>query len=194
MELQELREMTLNQFSRHWELNDRGHRSEHFAAVERCGLLVNERLDLGFDPRLIFMVSWFHDLFAWDREKHHELSAYWFLTSEHEVLRSFTRIERELMSHACREHRSSYVGEYTTDFSQLMAAADRGIPGNIEGMIDRAVKYRLDKGIDLDDPYGKAVAHVKEKFGRESKARFPDFYRKAFAAEIEEQHRLLDLL
>jgi hypothetical protein len=194
MELHERREMIVVDFSAHWQLNDSAHRFAHFAEVEKCGRYINEKLGLHFDPKLILLVAWFHDLFSWTRENHHILSADFVLTSQHPVFADLTDHERQLVSDGCREHRASFKGKYSGIFSQLMSCADRGYPGDVPSMLQRAVQYRQDRGEPEVGIREGAVAHLKEKYGTGGYAAYPLMYEQAFAGELEKQRKIIDSL
>lgn len=181
-------------FSLHWNLNDKAHRSEHFAAVEQCGNWINERKGYEYDPKLIVLVAWFHDLFAWERVSHHTLSAEFVLATKHEVFSDLTDSERLMVSQACREHRASYKGDYSSVFTQMMSAADRGFPGDVGDILNRAVLYRLHLGHGLDEATDGAVEHIKEKYGSAGYAAYPAMYQELFGAELARQRESIDAL
>lgn len=194
MNLDQLRDAIIEEFSSQWQLNDRGHRIEHFRAVEKCGNFINEKLGLGYDPKLIMLVAFFHDMFSFNqcRENHQLLSGLWIETSKHPTLEGLSPEEITLVANACREHRASFKGEYSHEFSMLMASADRGFPGKVEGMLERAILYRVDRGADEVSAREGAIAHLKEKFGSQGYAKYPKIYTMAFGDELENQRKLID--
>lgn len=194
-EILDLRNKIIEEFSPHWELNDKAHRIEHFLAVERCGNYINDTLRLGFDPKLILLVAFFHDLFAWSRHNHHLMSGDWVLQTDHEIFESLTSEERALVSAGCREHRASNKEPFTHAFAQLMSSADRGFPDpTLKGMVQRAIEYRLYRGANTEEARKGAVRHVKEKYGSRGYAVYPSFYEAVFKAELKQQRDLVDLL
>lgn len=193
----DLRKEIIEQFAPMWEANDRGHRREHFAAVEECGHWINEQMGLGFDPKLIVFMAWFHDLFAWDRNNHQEISALWILNTEHPLIEKYlNKDERKLVAAACREHRASYEGTYSHTFTEMMACADRGFPGDVKEMLERSMKYQLDKKLASTEEQARqmAVEHLKEKFGSNGYAKYPELYIKVFGQELEQQRLDIDTL
>lgn len=194
-ELDSLRQAIKMKFSPMWQLNDPAHREEHFAEVEKWGNYINDKLGLGYDPKLILFVAWFHDLFTWDRDNHHLMSAHWIeTTTDLLITANLDPEETKLVANACREHRASYKGEYSHEFCELMACADRGVPGDVTGMLSRAMDYRLHRGIDMCLAMRGAVEHMKEKFGSQGYARYPEMYIRAFGDELSEQRRVIDAL
>ena len=192
-----LREAFIKAFSAHYELNDPAHRVEHFMEVEFVGHYIQHVKGTKYNPDLITTFAFTHDLFAWDREKHHELSSFWVRTTEHPIIKGhFNEEERLMLSQACAEHRASYKGEYSSLFSQICACADRGHPGSVWEMIDRSCKYPLAKGLACGEREAleMAVAHVKEKFGTGGYARYPELYMEIFKKELKAQQEEIDKL
>lgn len=190
----ELREKIKVAFRPMWELNDPAHREEHFRAVEVAGNLINEKLDLKQDPLLIMYMAWFHDLFSWDRETHHIHSTQWFLNTQHELIKSLDSAQRRLVAGACFEHRASWNGKHSTVFSEMMASADRGVPGDVNAMLKRAIDYRLHCGFTEEEALKGATEHLKEKFGTGGYAIYPDIYLRAFGDELKKQQEEIDAL
>lgn len=193
-DLSNLREQIIVEFSPKWNLNDPAHRREHFLEVEKCGHYINQKLGI-FDPKHILFVAWFHDLFTWDRSNHHLMAAHWIRTSSHHILSHLSREgEREIVALACEEHRASFAGEYSNLFCELMACADRGFPGDVVSMLQRAIQYRRYRGYSEKESLEGAVKHLKEKFGSGGYARYPDLYVKVFEEELEKQQKEIDAL
>ncbi len=185
----ELRAQITVDLSRHWQNNDNAHRAKHFMAVQHCGELINARLNLQYDHRLIMMAAFFHDLFAWSRHNHHLLSAEWVKTTDYPMVVALSGEDRALLEHACREHRASFTGNFTTQFSELINAADREVPGDVEGMLNRAIHYRLAKEGPNRSTITEAIAHLKEKFGYNGYARYPAMYIECFDRELDKQRQ-----
>lgn len=167
-------------------MNDAAHRVEHFEEVNEVGQYINGVLGLGHDPKLILYVAFFHDLFAWSRKNHHELSGAFVKGTCHPLIEALTEEERVLVSQGCEEHRASFKGEFSSQFSELMNSADRGWPEDIDAMLERAIQYRMAKGESREEAYPESVAHLKEKFGKGGYARYPALYLEAFGEELEE--------
>lgn len=199
MDLDQLRNLIIAEFTPHWALNDGAHRIGHFAEVEACGNEINNRLDLGYSPKLIMFAAYFHDLFAWSRENHEEMSWLYTSTTDHPIFVELDKenpLFRELVAFACREHRASFTGNFSNGFSELISSADRGFPGDVQAMYNRSVQYHIDR-LKVTDPverHERVVKHLKEKFGTGGYARFPELYLMAFGSELDEQRRLIDAL
>ena len=187
----EIRDLIIAEFSPVWELNDKAHRIDHFKQVEACGLYINEKLCLGYDPMLIMLMAFYHDMFSWSRYNHHLMSGTWVETSKHPTLRHLSPLEITMVADACREHRASFTGNYSREFSELMASADRGFTGDVDSMVDRAIQYRLSRGYDQQAAHEGAILHIKEKYGNDGYARYPLLYKRAFGEEIEKQRAMI---
>lgn len=191
-----IKQQIIQDFSRFWELNDEAHRLKHFENVEKCGFAINDALGLGFDPKLITLVAFFHDMFAYSRHNHHLLSAVWVGSTDYPLIKQLEPDELFMVGLGCKNHRASYKGEFVGPFDELMNAADRELPGDVDNMVERAVLYRMGKGMSREDAYKPAVEHIKEKFGGQADAyaRYPKFYLDVFGDELTEQRRIIDQL
>lgn len=182
-------------YGKKWELNDQGHQQPHFRAVEECGNYINETLSLGQDPKLILYVAWFHDLFAWSRNNHHEIAFEWIKSTDCPIISQLTRPERETVAYACLEHRASGKGEdhrFHTHLSELMCAADRGFPTNAKALLARAINYRIEKGVSFNRAILEATEHVKAKYGTDGYAYYPKLYREVFGEALTLQRKEVD--
>ena len=184
---EEIRKEIIRDYSHLWELNDEGHRVEHFDAVYRCGIYLNDRLGGKYSQAVILMAAFFHDMFAWSRKNHHEMSATWISTTDFPIMRHFTPDERFLIAIGCEEHRASRKTPFTHEFGELISSADRGFPASAQELLARALRSRSKTGEDDLTKRVRAVAHLKEKYGVDGYARLPDMYREAFAEELKVQ-------
>lgn len=185
--IQEIKNQIIADFSKAWEVNDKAHRVEHFSNVEECGMYLADQLGLGFNRKLITMVAFFHDMFAWSRFNHHLMSAEWVMSTDYPLITRLSEQGRKMVAAGCREHRASNTDAYSCKFAELMASADREFPGNIENMVERAVLYRMNKGMTRDEAYGPAVDHIKEKFGLLGYCRYPNMYLSVFGDALQKQ-------
>lgn len=187
------RNLIIRDFSRIWEINDAAHRIEHFLDVEKCGNYINNKLELGFDPLLIMLVAFFHDMYAWDRHNHHLMSALWVETCDNKVIGVLSDEHRKMVAAGCREHRASGNQPFTCDFAEMMCSADRGFPTtDPEQLLKRALLHRMHThGLTEADARPGAIAHIKEKYGKGGYARYPDMYKRAFAEEFLAQQQAL---
>lgn len=190
MNIDQLRAAIIKEFSPKWEINDKAHRREHFEDVFQCGMHINDKLGLGYEPKLILFAAYFHDLFAWTRHNHHEMAFHWMTTTDDPlIIGNLNPSETMLVAWACNQHRASFTGSFKSQFCELINSADRGFPGNISAMLDRAIKYREHKFPDMgrDERRVGAIKHLHEKFGFTGYARYPAMYTNVFGVELEQQ-------
>lgn len=194
----QLRTDIIAAFSNHWALNDVAHRVEHFEAVFQAGCIINNHFEGIVDEESILIAAYFHDLFAWSRINHHQLSHNFIDGTDHPVLAEELRSKwkRENIALACLEHRASYKGAFSTPFCELINSADRGVPGDIAAMVERSRKYWLAYQPHLSDDERMAgvIAHIKEKFSSNGYARYPDMYKRVFGEQLELQRQAIDKL
>jgi len=190
------RDMIEKDFRFWYSTNDLAHRKNHFVDVENTALEINRRLDLGVDPFLIMLVAWFHDLFAWSRQDHHEKSCLWVLESGYPLLNTLSKSERSMVALACLEHRSTYSGKYSSVLSELMSAADRGNPNSsVELALERSINYQITaRGVNPVIARQDAIKHLKDKMGTNGYARYNGLYLLAFKEEIDKFRRAIDAL
>lgn len=186
-------------FGSHWALNDAAHREEHFEAVYQTGFHINEQTGWNWDPKDILFAAYFHDLFAWTRVNHHELSYHYFMSADHPVILGHydnNRRGRINVALGCLEHRASFVGEFTNGFAELINSADRGMPGNVQGLIQRCYDHRLTTmpNVSSDERMAAAIAFLKKKSGSKGYARYPDLYKQVFGEQLAEQQAEIDAL
>ena len=179
----------IQEFSQAWELNDRAHRVGHFDNVALAGIHINKKLGLGYPERLILVVAYLHDLFAWSRDNHHLLSEEFVRGTENHLLQKYCHSPEEfaMVSKACGQHRASFNGKFYNSFCELMNAADREAPKSLDSMIARAVMYHMDRNTTATFEEAQVVSehHMYEKFGREGYARYPMMYHQVFGADLE---------
>lgn len=190
------RDQIIKRFSRMWELNDEAHRIEHFLEVEKCGNYINDKLDLGYDPLLIMLVAFFHDMYAFDRHNHHLMSGEWVRSCDNSIICALDDTQRLMVAAGCREHRASGDKPFSCMFAELMCSADRGFPTtDPEQLLRRAIQHRMfHENMSEEEARPAAIAHIKEKYGKGGYARYPDMYKRAFAVEFEAQQDAIALL
>ena len=194
MHLDKLRDQVVADFTKAWAVNDSAHQIGHFSNVEECGNVINDALGLGYDPKLIMLVAHFHDMYAWDRGNHHLMSAHWVGTTDYKMIVELDPHDRYLVQLGCKHHRASFKGNFISKFDELMNAADREIPGNVDAMLERAIQYRIGKGSTREKAILPAIEHIREKFGDSGYARYPQMYLDVFADQLAEQRRAINNL
>lgn len=181
-------------FKAQYALNDEAHREVHFEEVFQTGVHINRTLDCGFDERLILLAAYTHDLFAWSRKNHHQLSNVFVKTTDHPTLAWLSRAERAMVAEACLTHRASYKGVFLGGFEELFNAADRGFPRGVKSLVDRAILYRQSLGFKgtHEELVADALVHIQEKYGTRGYASFPVMYYNCFEDELIKQRQQVD--
>ncbi|EMW1793769.1 hypothetical protein AAEP15_004653, partial [Salmonella enterica subsp. enterica serovar Chester] len=133
-----------------------------------------------------------------DRASHHIKAFNYVLDSAPILKRRFklTCDDVTEIAYAVLEHRSSHKGGYNSIVSEIVAAADRGIPSidEVKNYMYRSYLYARDHGKSITDSKFHAIRHVQEKFGRNGKSRVPEWYEKLFAKEILERQEYVEML
>jgi hypothetical protein len=180
----ELKSKLVELFNDSYQSNDPAHRVDHFDRVRDCGLYINGQLKFGYVTQLIYAVAYIHDAFSWCLDNHQSMSAHWVETTKNPIMDIFSGVERKMIADACREHRASYKGEYSSIFSELMASADRMIPVDALTLLERSVLYTEAQGHAPELARVLAKQHIKEKYGFNGYARYPKMYEEVFAIEL----------
>ena len=199
-----VRQEIIDAFAPHWALNDRGHQREHFEDVFQCAKHINDTLGLSHSEVDMLFAAYFHDFFAWSRVNHHEMAYLFMMSADHPVIVKYlgelegTRVSfaRHRVAWACREHRASYKGRFTGEFSELINSADRCFPGDVQRLLQRTYNHRLTTHPDLTEDERKklCVDHMKHKAGSKGYARYPDLYLRVFGEQLKQQQEEIDNL
>lgn len=195
--LDNVRRQITQDFQEAWSINDAAHRYRHFSEVEAVANYINHRQQLQVDCQLILYAAFFHDLFSWSRDNHHKLSAEWIRTTSYPLISSLLGEDRELVAGACEHHRASGIGMlFPSMFAELICAADRGWPGQINAMIKRCqAGYAGKPHLPSEEEVNQhVVMHLKDKFGTQGYARLPTLYTATFGDIIRQRQEIFDSL
>lgn len=194
-------------FGIHYLLNDPAHRTEHFHYVFFTGCHLNKVVKTPYHTLAVLLVAYLHDLFAWSRENHHELSHLFVVGTENKHIVEMMNMiaaenkngwdleeTRRQIAMACLQHRASFKGEFYSEFCELMNSADIGAPETVERTILRSLKYSLSKFPTLteEEHYERVASHMEEKFSSKGYLRLPALYMKCFATEVADFQRAMD--
>ena len=188
--INQIRQELVDAFSPHWALNDPAHQQEHFEDVFKTAMYINKDQHYFFDPVHILFAAYLHDLFAWSRKNHHDLSCEFVRDTDHPLILKYlpSQNERDVVAYACHEHRASYKGTFYSAFTAMINAADRGFPNDVPAMVERSRKYWLAKWPEMseDERMAGVIQHIKDKFGHGGYARYPDVYLRTFGGQVNE--------
>lgn len=186
------RQRVINKYSAQWATLDPAHRLEHFDNVFQTALKILEDVP-EIKPKVslneVFVASYFHDLFTWSRDNHHELAHKFIITTACPIVCELLsdKHARMRVAMACLEHRASWGSEPSSTLSALISAADRGIPKTADTLLQRSMVYTRANQPTLSEAEVRliSVLHVKEKYGRNGYARIPKFHLQAYQTEYE---------
>lgn len=199
-EINKLWERVLSHFRDFYRYTDSAHRLDHILSVKsnavRIAYLLNETQHL----KNVLVAVAAHDIFSTpaDRASHHIKAFNYVLDSAPILKRRFKLSSDDVteVAYAVLEHRSSHKGGYNSIVSEIVAAADRGIPTveEVKNYMHRSYLYARDHGKSVTDSKFHAISHVQNKFGRNGKSRVPDWYNALFAKEILERQECVEML
>lgn len=199
-EINKFWERVLSHFRDFYRYTDSAHRLDHILSVKsnavRIAYLLNETQHL----KNVLVAVAAHDIFSTpaDRASHHIKAFNYVLDSAPILRRRFKLTSDDVteVAYAVLEHRSSHKGGYNSIVSEIVAAADRGIPTveEVKNYMHRSYLYARDHGKSVTDSKFHAIGHVQNKFGRNGKSRVPDWYNALFAKEILERQEYVEML
>lgn len=165
--------------------NDLAHQIDHADDVCDLALKLNETLEVKEEVTLVIMAAYFHDIFAKDREVHHELSYNYVSEMQNEILSDLSDEDRKKVAMACLEHRSSFHDTFYSPISEIITSADRGYP-NLANNLERSKRFWISKH-EANEASAERHArdHMKEKYGANGYANYPLLYRRYFKRELE---------
>lgn len=177
------------------ESNDLAHQMDHMDSVYENAIDINKVLGLEVPEHHIAIMAYCHDLFTLHRDNHHLLGKKHILTTKAWFMEGINDVDKYRIACAIGEHRTSFTGEYTSIYSQLLASANRGKPLQIKDMLIRSFNYARSK---LKKGYGEsviyAISRIKEKFGSSGYTRYPTIYQSMYAKELKKRTNIIDKL
>lgn len=161
-----------------------------YTTVE-LGLLDDSRKEAIYRQALI--AAAYHDIFSHHRKMHHFMSFQYVMDNIELFVSQYGLNKMQIynVAYACMEHRGSWKGPYHSLVSEIVAAADRGIPGefNVTEALKRSYMFaRTTAGKMEAEAMEHSVAHIKEKYGRDGYGRVPDWYRHNWQMDLVLRH------
>lgn len=200
IEINKFWEQVIAQFRDFYRYTDSAHRIDHIQSVKSNAIRISYLMGESKHLKNILVAVAAHDIFSTkaDRASHHIKAFNYVLDSAPILKRRFklTCDDVTEIAYAVLEHRSSHKGGYNSIVSEIVAAADRGIPSidEVKNYMYRSYLYARDHGKSITDSKFHAIRHVQEKFGRNGKSRVPEWYEKLFAKEILERQEYVEML
>lgn len=164
------------------------HGVDHCDDVFNLMIKLNDKLSYGYSEEIIAFAAYIHDMYsdAENRKIHHILAHTYVLNRVDDLLKELSEDDLYLIANAVLEHRASYKGEFSSNLSTLISAADRGVP-DYDSHYNRSLVYN-------DGDHKEVIEHLVDKFGRDGYAtkKYPKFYSDMFKEELEEFWNRLD--
>lgn len=190
-EINTLRLRVLAQFKSFYFKTDAAHRIDHIRAVMSNAIRICHLMDYQEHLKLALIAIGIHDIYSTteDRKTHHIKAFDWTLNHKDALCKKYDLTYDDVLTiaYAVMEHRGSYRGErYNSVVSEIVAAADRGIPSieDIHQYLARSYLYARSHGKSVTDAKFHAIGHIQDKFGRNGYGRVPDWYQVLFAERI----------
>ena len=147
-----------------YEAFDKAHNRTHALTVISQSLKLAQHHDV--NVAMVYTIAAFHDTgLAEGREQHHTASAR-IVRSDKRLKALFTAEEIEIMADAVEDHRASSSNPPRTIYGKIVAEADRIIDSTT--IMTRTIQYGLSHypGLSEEGHIERAVAHIKEKYGK----------------------------
>ena len=175
-------------FKGFYDKNDVAHQIDHADKVCDLAIEINESLEHPYKNQVVMIAAYAHDMYSTVefRKIHHELAAHYVRCSNDEIIGLLSPIDRIKVADAVAQHRGSYTGELSSKLSEVISAADRGIP-DLEEMIERSLKYN-------NGNLEKVHEHMKDKFGSKGYAKYPELYEEYFGEVLNTMRKQIDSL
>ncbi|MBR5299627.1 MAG: HD domain-containing protein [Bacteroidales bacterium] len=148
---------------------DSAHREDHANTVISQAMELLDRMPEGYadvDREILFVAAACHDIgLANGRDRHH-LDSGVMIRSNPKLKEWFSEEQIEIIAQAAEDHRASGKSAPRSIYGMLVAEADRVIDGKT--IIRRTIQFGLNNypDLDRDGHIERAVAHLKEKYGR----------------------------
>ena len=180
-EMINFRDKVREYYKPYYENSDKAHLIDHPDDVCDLALRINKE----YNEKLVILASYLHDMFNREaRDVHQKLAYEYVLKSEDKFLNQLSKEERLLVAHAVLEHRGSFKGKFFSKLSAIISSADRGLP-DLDYIVRRSMNFNNANANDVYD-------HIKDKYGTEGYAKYPDVYREIFSNELRAFKKLAD--
>ncbi len=201
IEVRKLHDRLIKQFYDFYRYTDSAHRIDHIRGVMSNVIRICYMQGWQEHLKLALIAAALHDIYSTKegRADHHIQAFNWALNNRPVMMRKYklTFDECYTIAYAAMEHRGSFKGNYNSIISEIVAAADRGIPSkeDVTSYISRSYLYARDsQGKSISDSKFHAVNHIQDKFGRNAYAKVPDWYNEIFATQLAERLELIEML
>lgn len=166
MKEQEIKEYIYREIVPRYAAFDDAHKEDHALAVIEQAMKLIEGHESLVDRNIVMMAAACHDLGLINGRDNHHTDSGKIIRADANLRRWFTEAEIETIAQAAEDHRASGKSAPRSIYGMLIAEADRVIDG--ETIIRRTVQFGFKHypGLDREGHIARAVAHLKEKYGR----------------------------
>lgn len=166
MKEQEIKEYIYREILPRYAAFDDAHKEDHALTVIEQAMKLIEGHESLVDRNIVMMAAACHDLGLINGRDNHHTDSGKIIRADRNLRQWFSEEEIELIAQAAEDHRASGKSAPRSIYGMLIAEADRVIDG--ETIIRRTVQFGFKHYPDLDREghIARAVAHLKEKYGR----------------------------
>lgn len=166
MKEQEIKEYIYREIVPRYAAFDDAHKEDHALTVIEQAMKLIEGHESLVDRNIVLMAAACHDLGLINGRDNHHTDSGKIIRADANLRRWFTEDEIETIAQAAEDHRASGKSAPRSIYGMLIAEADRVIDG--ETIIRRTVQFGFKHypGLDREGHIARAVAHLKEKYGR----------------------------
>ncbi|QVW28775.1 hypothetical protein pEaSNUABM8_00278 [Erwinia phage pEa_SNUABM_8] len=200
-EVRKLHDRLIKHFYDFYRYTDSAHRIDHIRSVMSNVIRICYMQGWQEHLKLALIAAAAHDIFSTKehRTDHHIKAFTWIMDNKPVMMRKYKLNYEECytVAYAAMEHRGSFKGNYNSIVSEIVAAADRGIPSkeDVVSYLSRSYLYARDSQCkSITDAKFHAVNHIQDKFGRNAYAKVPDWYGEIFAAQLAERLEIIEHL
>ena len=145
---------------------DDAHKEDHALTVIDQAIKLMDGCNVPVDRNILIAAAACHDLGLVNGRDNHHLDSGEIIRKDVNLRRWFTEEQIETIAQAAEDHRASGTSEPRSIYGMIVAEADRVIDG--ETIIRRTVQFGFKHypGLDKEGHIARAVAHLKEKYGR----------------------------
>lgn len=182
----------------YYQKNDPAHKLDHAHQVMQEAVHIAHLVSAQhLIPKLI-VAAYYHDIHRVNPKEHHVL-AYEEVFKDKDFIFKTGAAESEEDIHdialACMEHRGSWDGEYSGILSEIISSADRGSPerNSVNDRMRRSYLYaRGSLGLGHLCAQQHSSRHIKDKYGSNGNARYPQIYKTVYAEQLHKQQFEID--
>lgn len=150
---------------------DKAHNIPHVTDVVNRGhqyqLEYEKQSGQKLDSDIVLASCVFHDIGLLKGREDHEKSSGKLIRDKFykDLLSWFTPEQIETIAQAAEDHRSSMKSDPRSIYGRIVSEADRNNPKTIQEFLNRAILYRMGKGLSDEEIAIGATDHLIEKFG-----------------------------